>query len=85
MDCIGLVGLGAVYHDFFSTPILLNSSELMFEMSRSAPARATNNSSKIETITTNIFHSFLYAHYNHFDPEKIYPLTVLIIICISIT
>ena len=75
--------MGVFYHDLFSTPILLNSSELIFETSRSAPARARNKSSKIE-ITTNIVHSFLYDYYNHFEIEKIYPLTVLILSCISL-
>jgi hypothetical protein len=81
---IGLEDMGIFSHHFFSTPILLNSSELIFETSRSAPARATNKSSKIETTTTNIVHSFLYDYYNHFEIEKIYPLTVLIFICISV-
>jgi len=77
--------MGILYHDFFSIPMLLSSSELIFEMSKSAPERATNKSSKIETTTTNIFHSLHYEHYNHFETEKIYPLTVLIINSISIT
>jgi len=75
--------MGVFFHNFFSTPILLNSSELIFETSRSAPARARNKSSKIET-TTNIVHSFLYDYYNNFKIEKIYPLTVLIFVSISI-
>ena len=69
--------MGVLDHDFFSTPMLLSSSELMFEMSRSAPARATNNSSKTDTMIANIVHSF-HAYYNNFDVEKICPLTVLI-------
>lgn len=72
------------FHDFLSTPILLNSSEVIFETSRSAPARATNKSKEIETTIANIIHSFLYNYYNHFAVEKIYPLTVLILSCISI-
>ena len=76
--------MSIVVHDFFSTPMLLSSSELMFEMSRSAPARATNTSMKIETTIANIVRSFLYDYYNHFDIQKIYPLTVLILKRISI-
>lgn len=64
--------------------MLLNSSELIFETSRSAPARATNNSKEIETTIANIVHSFRYNYYNNFTVEKIYPLTVLILNGISI-
>jgi hypothetical protein len=81
---IGLVKMGVFYHDFFSTPMLLSSSELIFETSRSAPARATNKSREIETTIANIIHSFLYSYYNHSRFEKIYPLTVLILSSISI-
>ena len=49
--------MGILYHDFFSIPMLLNSSELMFEMSRFAPARATNTSKQTETTRTNIGHT----------------------------
>src|SRR5215216_1384364 len=73
--------MGVFHHDFFSTPMLLSSSELMFETSRSAPARATNKSSKINTTIANIFHSFHYSYYNNTGVKKIYPLTVLILSC----
>jgi hypothetical protein len=50
---IGLMALGAVDHDFSSTPMLLNSSELIFETSRSAPARARNRSKRTVAIIMN--------------------------------
>ncbi|HLE91377.1 MAG TPA: hypothetical protein VI753_09530, partial [Anaerolineales bacterium] len=56
----GLTEMGIIYHDFFSTPMLLNSSELMFETSRSAPARTTNKNKQIKTTTVNIGTSSLY-------------------------
>ena len=70
--------MGILYHDFFSIPMLLSSSELMFEMSRFAPARATNTSKQIETARTNIGHApfFIYL-FNLFRVGKLYPLTVL--------
>ena len=59
---IGLGEMGITYHGFFSIPMLLNSSELISEMSRFAPARATNTSKQIETARTNIGHApfFIY-------------------------
>jgi hypothetical protein len=57
---IGLTEMGIIYHNFFSTPMLLSSSELMFETSRSAPARTRNKSTQIETATMNIGASSLY-------------------------
>jgi hypothetical protein len=76
--------MGILYHDFFSIPMLLNSSELIFEMSKFAPARATNTSKQIETARTNIGHApfFIYL-LNLFRFEKLYPLTVLIFDSIS--
>src|SRR5258707_15527230 len=76
------IGLGdemdIIFHDFFSIPMLLNSSELISEMSRFAPARATNTSKQIETARTNIGHApfFIYL-FNLVRFEKLYPLTVL--------
>jgi hypothetical protein len=71
--------MGILYHDFFSIPMLLNSSELISEMSRFAPARATNTSKQIETARTNIGHTpfFIYL-FNRVRVRKLYPLTVLI-------
>jgi len=71
--------MGILYHDFFSIPMLLNSSELISEMSRFAPARATNTSKQIETATTNMDHTpfFIYL-FNRVRVIKLYPLTVLI-------
>jgi hypothetical protein len=75
---IGLGEMGIFDHDFFSIPMLLNSSELIFEMSKFAPARATNTSKQIETARTNIDHTpfFIYL-FNLVWFEKLYPLTVL--------
>src|SRR6185503_5693770 len=71
--------MGIFFHDFFSIPMLLNSSELMSEMSRLAPARATNTSKQTETARTNIGHApfFIYL-FNLVRFKKLYPLTVLI-------
>src|SRR5678816_4180401 len=71
--------MGILYHDFFSIPMLLNSSELISEMSKFAPARATNTSKQIETARTNIGHTpfFIYL-FNRVRVIKLYPLTVLI-------
>jgi len=77
-DSIGLGNVGIFHHDLFSIPMLLNSSELMFETSRSALARAANTSKQITTTTTNIGLSpFLIYLFNRFRFEKLYPLTVL--------
>ena len=71
--------IGILYHDFFSIPMLLNSSELMFEMRRFAPARATNTSKQTETTRTNMDHTpFLIYLFNLVWFEKLYPLTVLL-------
>jgi hypothetical protein len=51
---IGLVALGVFGHYFSSTPMLLNSSELIFETSRSAPARVRNRSKRIDVIMMNM-------------------------------
>jgi hypothetical protein len=56
---IGLGNMGISFHDFFSIPMLLNSSELMFETSRSALAKATNRSKQTITTATNMVFSFL--------------------------
>jgi hypothetical protein len=47
-------GIRVISHDFLSTPILLNSSELMFETSKSAPAITANTSKQITIATTNM-------------------------------
>ena len=67
--------MGILYHDFFSIPMLLNSSELIFEMSRFAPARATNTSKQIETATTNMDHTpfFIYTYLNSFGSKSYIP------------
>jgi hypothetical protein len=78
---IGLGNVGIFHHDLFSIPMLLNSSELMFETSKSAPARATNTSKQITTATTNIGLSpFSMYLFNRFRFKKLYPLTVLLLI-----
>jgi hypothetical protein len=59
---IGLVALGVFGHDFSSTPMLLSSSELMFETSKSAPARARNTSKRRDAMMMNINSSFLYTY-----------------------
>ena len=76
--------MGIFFHDFFSIPMLLNSSELIFEMSRFAPARTTNTSKQIEIARTNIGHApfFIYL-FNRVRFKKLYPLTVLIFEIIS--
>lgn len=51
---IGLQGMGTVFHDFFSIPMLLSSSELVFAMSQFAPNKAANRSKQIVTAITNI-------------------------------
>jgi len=70
--------MGILDHDFFSIPMLLNSSELIFAMSRFAPARATNTSKQTDTARTNMDHTpfFIYL-LNLVWLEKLYPLTVL--------
>ena len=78
---IGLWNVGIIhYHDFLSTPMLLNSSELIFETSKSALASAANTSKQMTTATTNIgFSPFIvYNSLNILGPQKLYPLTVLI-------
>ena len=68
------------FHDFLSTPILLNSSELMFETSRSAPAMTANTSKQITTTATNMgcLLSYFDITINRFLLQKFYPLTVLL-------
>ena len=65
--------------------MLLNSSELIFEMSRFAPARATNTSKQTETTRTNIGHApfFIYL-FNLVRFKKLYPLTVLLFIAFQL-
>ena len=77
--------MGILDHDFFSIPMLLNSSELIFAMSRFAPARATNTSKQTDTARTNMDHApfFIYL-LNLVRLEKLYPLTVLIFQIISL-
>ena len=77
---IGLWNVGIIHHDFLSTPMLLNSSELIFETSKSALASAANTSKQMTTATTNIgFSPFIvYNLLNIFRSQKLYPLTVLI-------
>ena len=59
MVCAGLGGEFAIFHVFFSTPILLNSSELMFDTSISAPERARSKSKLITVTIVVICSSFL--------------------------
>ena len=66
-----------VYHDFLSTPMLLNSSELMFETSRSALARARKRSKQIITARTNIGCLLSLIKYNDSGTKKLHPLSVL--------
>ena len=67
--------MGILYHDFFSIPMLLNSSELISEMSRFAPAKATNTSKQIETATTNMDHTpfFIYTYLTSFGTKSYIP------------
>jgi hypothetical protein len=51
---IGLQKMGVFNHDFSSTPMLFNSSELIFEMSRSAPARVRNKSRQTNKTKTSM-------------------------------
>ena len=51
---IGLGDGGVASHNFFSTPMLLNSSELMFETSKSAAARAANKSKQTAIAAINM-------------------------------
>jgi len=50
----GLWNMGIFFHDFLLTPMLLNSSELIFETSKSALASAANTSKQMTIATTNI-------------------------------
>jgi hypothetical protein len=77
MSSNGLGEMGVVHHDFLSMPMLLNSSELIFETNRSALARTRKRSKQIATAIMNIGVSFLYIQFNEFQLKKIYPLTVL--------
>jgi len=53
-DSIGLGVVGIFFHDLFSIPMLLNSSELIFDTSMSALASTANTSKQITTATMNI-------------------------------
>jgi len=76
---IGLGNMGIFDHDFSSIPMLLNSSELIFEMSRSAPERTRNKSKQTETTKINIGYSTPFSVHllNSFHQQKMYPLRVL--------
>jgi len=56
---LGLIVMGIVCHGFLSTPILLNSSELMLETNISTPAKARSRSKQTTLAIMNIGHSLL--------------------------
>ena len=71
MDRAGLGDRCAASHIFFSTPILLNSSELMFETSISAPERARSKSKLITVTIVDMCNSFLDLIYKRIKSQKV--------------